>query len=44
MDIDHCIICGTIILLYNTTGACKSCFNNYRKKDEFGNWIVRKVK
>lgn len=44
MDIDNCVIYGAVIPLYNITGACKSCFNNYRKKDVFGNWIVTKVK
>lgn len=37
-----CKICGCEIPIWNITNACKSCFNRFRKKDKFGNWMVEK--
>jgi len=40
---NNCNICGKEIPSYNITNSCKQCFNScYRKKDKFGNWIVKK--
>ena len=44
METTQCVRCGCTIPNYNVTGACKSCFDFYRKKDKNGFWYVETEK